>query len=67
MDNSWSEPELGESGVAVVAAGQSEECAAAIVRRAEGAIVTAAPSGTPELAHQARRAAAPLLAGTAVT
>ncbi|MFJ8870019.1 TetR/AcrR family transcriptional regulator [Streptomyces sp. NPDC102473] len=51
----------------VVAAGQPEESAAAYVLLAEGAIVTAAISGTPEPAQQAGRAAARLLTGAAVT
>ncbi|MFD6280358.1 TetR/AcrR family transcriptional regulator [Streptomyces sp. NPDC060209] len=51
----------------VVAAGRPEESALAYVLLAEGAIVTAAVSGTPEPAHHAGRAAAQLLADTAVT
>ncbi|WP_405658823.1 TetR/AcrR family transcriptional regulator [Streptomyces sp. NBC_01166] len=51
----------------VVAAGEPEESAVAYVLLAEGAIVTAAVSGTPEPAHQARRAAARLLSDAAVT
>ncbi|MEU8707873.1 TetR family transcriptional regulator [Streptomyces sp. NPDC048565] len=51
----------------VVAAGQSQDSAWACVLLAEGAIVTAALSGTPEPAHQARRAAARLLAHPVVT
>lgn len=51
----------------VVAAGQPAESAVACVPLAEGAIVTAAVFGTPEPARQARRAAAQLLADTAVT
>ncbi|MFF5897690.1 TetR/AcrR family transcriptional regulator [Streptomyces argenteolus] len=49
----------------VVAAGQPYGSAAAYVLLAEGAIVTAAISGTPEPAREARRAAAQLLDGTA--
>lgn len=49
----------------VVAAGRPEESAVAYVLLAEGAIVTAAISGSPEPARQAGRAAAQLLAGTA--
>ncbi|WP_406387836.1 TetR/AcrR family transcriptional regulator [Streptomyces sp. NBC_00887] len=48
----------------VVAAGGPEESAAAYVLLAEGAIVTAAISGTPDPAHQAGQAAARLLAGS---
>ncbi|MEV5158289.1 TetR/AcrR family transcriptional regulator [Streptomyces sp. NPDC053728] len=51
----------------VVDAGQPEESAVAYVLLAEGAIVTAAVSGTPEPALQAGRAAARLLAPTTVT
>ncbi|MFE9724995.1 TetR/AcrR family transcriptional regulator [Streptomyces sp. NPDC005794] len=51
----------------VVAAGRPEESALAYVLLAEGAIVTAAVSGTPEPAHQAGRAAAQLLAAVPVT
>ncbi|MEV8227018.1 TetR/AcrR family transcriptional regulator [Streptomyces sp. NPDC079167] len=50
----------------VTAAGQPEESAAACVLLAEGAIVTAAVSGTPEPAHQARKAAARLLSDAPV-
>ncbi|MDQ0791912.1 TetR/AcrR family transcriptional regulator [Streptomyces sp. B1I3] len=47
----------------VVAAGRPEESAGAFVLLAEGAIVTAAISGTPEPARQAGEAAARLLCG----
>ena len=49
----------------VVASGRPEESAAALALLAEGAITTAAVSGTPEPARQAGRAAAQLLAATA--
>ena len=51
----------------VVAAGGSQESALAHVLLAEGAIVTASVSGTPEPARQAGRAAARLLADAPVT
>ncbi|MBM7439462.1 hypothetical protein JOC24_002884 [Streptomyces sp. HB132] len=50
-----------------MAAGKPEGSALAYVMLAEGAIVTAAMSGTPEPARQARRAAARLPTGTPVT
>jgi AcrR family transcriptional regulator len=46
----------------VTAAGRPQESAAAFVLLAEGAITMAAVSGSPEPAHQARQAAAQLLA-----
>lgn len=49
----------------VIASGRPEACADAFVLLAEGAITTAAVSGTPEAASRAREAAAVLLAATA--
>ncbi|MDF6022875.1 hypothetical protein [Streptomyces sp. JH34] len=51
----------------LVAVGRPEESALAHVHLAEGVMVTAAVSGTPEPARQAGRAAARLLADSTVS